>query len=74
MKKILTLIALSTFSRALDLNAAKRTKYICSLGGITTVEFSTKKECLKSCFQPGVAAVCEETGVNTDVEDTANIY
>lgn len=74
MKKMFALLTLCSFSLALEVNAAHKSKYICSLGGITTVEFATKEECLNSCFQPGVAAVCEETGINTEVEDTEDMY
>lgn len=69
MKRTLALLALCSLGIALQ--AAKpKTKYICSLGGITTTDFATKEECNKACFRPGVAAVCEETAAATDVEDT----
>ncbi len=71
MKRTIALLALCSLGIALQAASDKpKTKYICSLGGITTTDFATKEECNEACFRPGVAAVCEETAAATDVEDT----
>jgi hypothetical protein len=37
---------------------------------MVTTDFPTKEECLTSCFQPGLAAVCEETAIDNEIDDT----
>lgn len=69
MKRLLALLAVCTLGFALQAVPPK-TKYICSLAGITTTEFATKEECEKTCYQPGLGAICEKTSVDTKVEDT----
>ena len=50
----------------------RQTKYICSIGDMSdavfTEEYETREECSKYC--KGIAAVCEETGLKTDVNLT----
>ncbi len=70
MKRTFALLALCSFGIALQAADKPKTKYICSFGGLTTTDFATKEECENACLQPGVAAVCEETSADTDVEDT----
>lgn len=75
MKRLFALLAFCALASSVQ--AQRDTKYICSLAGMVTTDFPTKEECVKSCFQPGLAAVCEETGIDTEVddtEDTEDIY
>ncbi len=70
MKCIVALLALCALGTAFQASAEEKTKYICSFGGLTTVEFDTKEECFKACLQPGIAAVCQKTSIETDIEDS----
>lgn len=68
MKRIFALCTLCILASTVQ--AQRDTKYICSLAGMVTTDFPTKEECLTSCFQPGLAAVCEETAIDNEIDDT----
>ena len=75
MKRILALIALCSLGAALyaAVEEERKTKWI-FVGSDLVEVFDTGAECKAQALQPGVHAVCEETGRRTPVDTTLDIY
>ena len=73
MKRILAIIALCSLASAVM--ATQHTKWIFTSNGSYVDEFATEAECREAQdLQPGLPTVCEETGIDTPVDTTTDIY
>lgn len=76
MKRIIALFVLCCMANAAMAGGKAKTKFVCTVGGeysSTSVEFATRAECESACMKAGVAAVCEETGIETELISTTGI-
>ena len=76
MKRIIALFVLCCMANAAQAAGKAKTKFVCTIGGeysSTSVEFATRAECENACLKAGSAAVCEETGVETELIHLSSI-
>ncbi len=73
MKRILAIIAFCSLASAVM--ATEHTKWIFTSNGNYVDVFATEAECRAAQhIQRGVPTVCEETGIDTPVDTTTDIY